>query len=273
VNEASIIGARDLFLHFGGESLLHPNFKDYLKYAIHCRDHGNIQRVGWIDNGMLFNHEIADLAVDLKVDAIGFSIDGIGSVNDAIRIGAKYSLIERNIKYLLEKRGSGLPEVFLSVCSYGKTEEQLMDLYREWVPYVDRITLIPSTSSGNTIDNKESYLKGSKIVKPPPFCSLPFDLMGVSWDGEVTGCCLDYAFKMKLGNASTESLKHIWHGSKFHALRKAVLANVFPPGSPCYGCEFWKINFEDKVEKILDSTATISYGYIYKSIKKQGSCN
>lgn len=146
-----------------------------------------------------------------------------------------------------------------------------MDLYREWVPYVDRITLIPSVSSDNSIDNKESFLKGGKTAKPPTFCSFPFYLMAISWKGEVTGCCLDYAFKLQLGNASTNSLKQIWHGSKYHALRKAALANAFPLGSPCYKCEFWKINFENKEEHILDSTAIIRYGYIYKTIRKQRS--
>jgi len=270
VRQASQLGVKELCLHFGGESLLHPKFEKYLRYAIYYRDNGRIERVSWIDNGMLFNRNIADLVVDLKVDGIGFSIDGIGPVNDKIRLGAKYSVIERNIKYLLKKRGiTGNPEVFLSMCSYGKTREQLMDVYREWTPFVDRITLIPSVSSENTIDNREIFLSDGKLAKPPVFCSFPFDVMAISWNGEVTGCCLDYSFKMKLGNATENSLKQIWRGPNYHALRKAVLANAFPVESPCYGCEFWKINFEDKEEPILDETATITYGYIYKSIRKK----
>jgi len=55
--------------------------------------------------------------------------------------------------------------------------------------------------------------------------------------------------------------------SNYHALRKASLKNVFPPG-PCHNCEFWKINFEPKEEQILDGKATMNYGYIYKTIKK-----
>ena len=55
VDEASKMGVKDVLLHFGGESLLHPQFKEYLKYAIDHRDHGGIQKISWIDNGMLFN--------------------------------------------------------------------------------------------------------------------------------------------------------------------------------------------------------------------------
>jgi len=270
VTQLSQMGIKSLCLHFGGESLLHPNFKDYLKHAIYHRDHGKIQNVSWIDNGMMFNQSIADLVVNLKVDAIGFSIDGIGQVNDNIRVGSNYSVIERNIKNLIERRNEAKkPEVFLSMCAYGKTKEQEMDVYREWTPFVDRITLIPSVSPDNTVDKKDAYLSGHKIAKPPAFCFTPFDGMAISWDGKVTACCLDYSFKMGLGDATKDSLKQIWHGSRYQTLRKAALANTFPVGSPCYRCEFWKINFKGEEEPILNGTATIRLGYIYKSIQKK----
>lgn len=267
IDEASKIGVKEVLLHFGGESLLHPQFKEYLKYAVERRNNGGIQRVSWIDNGMLFNEAIADLVVDLEVDAIGFSIDGVGELNDSIRLGAKYSVIERNIKYLLSKRDVK-PEVFLSMCSYGKNNDQIEEVYREWAPLVDRITIIPSIASDNSIDEREKYLKDSKLIKSSPFCNFPFELIAVSWDGKVTGCCLDYSFKLVLGDATQNSLTNIWRDSRFHALRIAALKNDFPPG-PCYKCEFWKINFEPKTEKILDGKAVLSYGYMYKTVKKK----
>ena len=104
VDQLSEMGIKTLYLHGAGESLLHPDFKDFLKYAISKRNHGGIQSVAWVDNGMLFNKGISDLVVDLQVDEINFSIDGVGEVNDKIRIGSKYSIIENNIKYLISKR-------------------------------------------------------------------------------------------------------------------------------------------------------------------------
>lgn len=266
IDEASALNVREVCLHFGGESLLHPQFTKFLKYAIEKRNQGGLARVSWIDNGMLFNEDIADLVIDLKVDGVGFSLDGIGELNDSIRLGAKYSIIERNIKYLLSKR-LNKPEVFLSVCSYGKNDDQLMDVYREWAQFVDRITLIPSMAADNTIDHEEHYLEGSELISPPPFCVYPFEVMAVSWNGVVTGCCLDYAFKLNLGDANTNSLKDIWHGSPYDSLRKTSLKKAFPPG-PCHKCEFWKINFKPKEEQILEGKATLGYGYIYKTVRR-----
>ena len=134
INQLSDMGVSVLCLHFGGESLVHPEFKKFLTYAIQKRDEGCIGSVGWTENGMLFNESIAELVVELKLDFINFSLDGIGQVNDNIRIGSKYSVIEKNIKYLINKRGSAKkPVVLLNMVDYGKTDEQKLDLFREWV--------------------------------------------------------------------------------------------------------------------------------------------
>ena len=270
VDQLSEIGVETLYLHFGGESLVHPDFKQFLTYAVTKRDQGRIGNISWIDNGMLFNHAISDLVIDLKVDSIGFSIDGVGETNDKIRIGANYPIIEQNIKYLIKRRGNAIkPEIHLSTCDYGKTEEQKLDLYREWVNFVDSITLIPSILPDNTWENRNEINSRFKMSTPPAFCSFPFETMAISWDGKVTGCCLDYVFKMELGDAKKESLKKIWLGPKYQALRIASLKNAFPNKSLCNKCDFWKINFEPNHKLILEGTATMDYGYIYRVIKRK----
>jgi MoaA/NifB/PqqE/SkfB family radical SAM enzyme len=268
VDQLSKIGVDSLCLHFGGESLVHPDFKEYLKYAVDHRDHGKIKKISWNDNGMLFDQSISDLVVDLKVDSITFSLDGVGEVNDSIRLGSNYSLIEKNIKYLINRRGAApKPEVHLGMCEYGKTEEQKMDVYRAWSHIVDGINLIPSIMPDNTWEHK----KNSSILKtidPPPFCISPFETMAIGWDGRVTGCCLDYVFNLDLGDATKMPIKDIWRGSKFRDLRRAAILNAFSVGSPCHGCEFWQINFNPREESILDGKALMEYGYIYRKIKK-----
>ena len=64
---------------------------------------------------------------------------------------------------------------------------------------------------------------------------------------------------MVLGDVTKESIKQIWRGSKFQNLRKAVTTNTFPVGSPCLGCEFWKVNFEPGHEFILNGKGRIEY--------------
>jgi radical SAM protein with 4Fe4S-binding SPASM domain len=274
INQLSDMEVEVLNLEFAGESLLHPDFKDLLKYAIHKRDHGKIGAVGWTDNGMLFNQSIADLVVQLKVDWINISLDGIGKVNDNIRLGSKYSVIEKNIKYLLEKRGpADKPTVLLNMVDYGKTEDQKLEFYREWVHLVDGIELIPSILPNNTWENKDSLPENIKTANPHAFCSIPLNTMIISWDGKVTGCCFDTNLDLALGDVNKDSLKKIWNSSKFQNLRKAVVTNTFPVDSPCYRCEFWKVNFEPLDELILDGKARIEYGGAIRKIRSTSKKN
>jgi radical SAM protein with 4Fe4S-binding SPASM domain len=269
VDQISEMGANCLYLHGAGESLLHPNFKDYLKYAISKRDQGKIKSVAWVDNGMLFNQSIADLVVDLKVDEINFSLDGVGKVNDTIRVGSIYSIIERNIKYLISKRGKNAkPKVTIGMVDYGKTEEQKSDVYREWTPFADSITLTPALLPDNSWGNKNDFLGSSLLDEQPPYCHVPFNMMIISWNGTVSGCCVDYCYKLKVGNALKEPLTQIWGGPKYQALRRAVLNKAYPVGSPCNKCDFWKINFVFTEKPILNGEATIEYRSMYRTVRK-----
>jgi MoaA/NifB/PqqE/SkfB family radical SAM enzyme len=270
IDQLSDIGVNTLFLQLGGESLLHPEFKEFLNYAIQKRDRD--QRIGmvlWTDNGMLFDKNIADTVVNLKVDSIYFSLDGIGQVNDNIRLGSNYSTIEKNIKYLLEKRGDAKkPSVEIYTVDYGKTEQEKMDLYRQWIHLVDQIVLIALIMPDNTVGNQTSFSNCIRTSPPAPFCKNPFTQMTISWDGKVSTCPMDYAFQMDLGDATKESLKEIWNGPKFQALRKATVLKTFPVGFPCYGCENWQISFKKKEEPILDGEAKIIYDNRYTKIQK-----
>lgn len=269
IDQLSEMNLDILNLQFGGESLIHPNFKDFLKYAIKKRDEGKIGAVGWTTNGMLFNQNVSDLVVSLKVDWVNFSLDGLGKVNDEIRLGSKYSIIEKNIKYLLEKRGSSKkPKVLINMVDHGKTEEQKMEFFDAWVPFVDEIELLPSIQSDNTWENKDFCSKNLKLYPPPAFCDIPLNTMIISWEGKVTFCCFDTNFRTILGDANKEPLKKIWNGTKYRNVRKAVLTNKSRDDSPCYGCEFWKVNFEHRSELILNGKAKMNFGYIYRRIQK-----
>ena len=48
VDEASLLGVNEICLHFGGESLLPPEFKEYLKYVV-IIEIKVVFRVSWIE--------------------------------------------------------------------------------------------------------------------------------------------------------------------------------------------------------------------------------
>jgi radical SAM protein with 4Fe4S-binding SPASM domain len=56
-------------------------------------------------------------------------------------------------------------------------------------------------------------------------CTLPWEVMTVTWNGDVVPCCYDYDAKMVLGNMGEQSLSEIWNGDKIQSIRKEFVAN------------------------------------------------
>jgi hypothetical protein len=241
INEFSELKLKDLYLHYGGESLLHPNFEEYLRYACEAR-RGGIKAVSWVDNGMLFNRDIADLVISLGVDQLCFSIDGLREVNDRIRLGSNYEKILENVTYLLSHRRAGKPTVVINTVDCDKTPKEVNDFLKVWTKLADFVLLAPTSDTENALEAPGSYYGGFS-TKQEPYCLYPFINMAVSWDGKVTGCCSDSEFALNLGDANTESLLAIWKGKRFKHLRKQLTSGNLNSGSPCFKCNFWRTVF------------------------------
>jgi len=269
VNQLAEMKVHTLLLNFDGESLLHPQFKQFLSYAIQFRDQGKIKAVGWIDNGMLFTRDVSDLVVELQVDFVTFSIDGIGKVNDNIRLGSSYSIIEENINYLLHKRGNGKkPEISLITVDYGKSKEDVLQLIQVWCSKVSRICLTPCTLPNYTLANPEGYF-GNRSTQKLPFCPFPFEYMAIRWDGRVAACCADGECQTNLGDATQHLLRKIWNNDNYKEFRRMALANSFPESLACHTCSFWETVFIPAIETILNGAAEIYYTSNRKIISKK----
>jgi MoaA/NifB/PqqE/SkfB family radical SAM enzyme len=264
IDEFAELNCRDIYLHGGGESLLHPNFKEFLTYACKVRGKG-IKEVGWVDNGTLFDKDTADLVISLGVDHVSFSIDGLGEINDKIRIGSNYEKIRENITYLLSHRRNGKPTVVINTVDCDKTQQEINNFLKVWTKLADCVCLVPTFNAENALQNPRAYFDGY-ATKQEPYCFFPFSNMTVCWDGKVTGCCADPVAATNLGNANTESLGNIWKGKEFKHFRKQLLTNNFDSGSLCTKCDFWREVFTPSCQK-LDGMKVYYEGYRKKFVK------
>jgi radical SAM protein with 4Fe4S-binding SPASM domain len=264
----------NISLEHAGESLLHSQFKTMLKNAIKMRNElGTETKVGWVDNGMLFTKEIAELVVSLEVDYVCFSLDGIGEVNDKIRLGSDYSTIEKNIKDLIEIRGKKTkPQIVINIVDYGKTEQEIRSVIESWAPLVDQVVVLPCiTTSLHQLAGEKYYADAGKreLMKKVPYCNSPFTFMAISWDGKVTACCNEFAFLMKLGNINNQSIEEIWNGKGYNEFRKMAITNKFTI-LPCNTCDYWKYEFVLSQEKFSPEISIFYEGRakIYRKIKQ-----
>lgn len=247
IHEFSQLKCDNIYLHFSGESLLHPNFKEFLTYACEMRGKG-IKTVGWVDNGTLFDRDIADLVTSLGVDHLTFSIDGLGDVNDRIRVGSNYEKIRENIEYLLSNRRNSKPAVFINTTDYDKTEQETNDFLKVWTKHADSVYLVSAFDADKSL-NRRAFFDGCETTQEP-YCSYPFNNLVVCWDGRVTGCCVPT--NHNLGNANSESLADIWRGKKFKQLRKQLVTRKFGSNTSCVKCDFWQTVFKPSIQELGD---------------------
>lgn len=263
VNELAELKLKELYLHYGGESLLHPNFEEYLRYACKVRGKG-IKAVGWVDNGMLFSRDVADLVIGLGVDQVCFSIDGIGEVNDRIRLGSNYEEILQNVTYLLAHRRNGKPSVIINSVDCDKTPKEIEDFLKVWTKLSDCVFLAPTFDAENALEAPKEYY-GGYSTRQEPYCFYPFINLAVSWDGKITGCCSDSEFALNLGDANVESLGAIWKGKRFRRLRKQLISGSLAPGSLCLKCNYWREVFTQPSQSI-DGMTVYFEGYKKKYV-------
>jgi radical SAM protein with 4Fe4S-binding SPASM domain len=263
VDELSQLKLNELYLHYGGESLLHPNFEEFLRYACNARV-GGVKTVGWVDNGMLFNRDIADLVISLDVDLLCFSVDGLGEVNDRIRLGSNYDEILQNITYLVSHRRNGKPSVVINTVDCDKTPQEIAAFLKVWTKLADCVFLAPTNDAENALEAPNVYYDGYS-TKLEPYCPYPFINMAVSWDGKVTGCCSDSEFALNLGDANKESLSDIWKGKEFRRLRKQLTSGNLNIHSPCFKCNYWRRAFTQQ-SQIQDGMRVCFEGYKKKYV-------
>ena len=233
VDELAELHVSNIDLNFGGESLLHPEFKAMLNYVLSKKQ--SFQSVGWITNGMLFSEDIANLVVASKLDWVTFSLDGLKELNDEIRKGSKYSLIEKNLLYLLDKRGTKIkPQISVNLTRTIQTNSYIDRFVNYWVDKVDRVVENPCF----TKELQYTDLKGFHTNKIG-YCGYPFSSMIIYWNGNVAPCCYDINGGNLMGNVVHDSIKKVWLNNNYRIMRCCCTKYGYYPRNICLRCHLW----------------------------------
>jgi short-subunit dehydrogenase/MoaA/NifB/PqqE/SkfB family radical SAM enzyme len=108
----------------GGEPLMQPRLFEWIGDA---KDAGC--EAGFLSNGMLLSEKVSRQVLDLGLNWIGFSIDGADAVTyNAIRKGADFDRLCRNIRYLTANRVGRYPHVRINFVIMKNNVHQLSDI-------------------------------------------------------------------------------------------------------------------------------------------------
>jgi len=239
IDELSTYGyTLTLLLFFAGESLLHKNFLEMVEYAASKRTF----KVGLNTNGMLLDDNLIKALINLETDQIRISLDGLGKINDSIRIGADYEVIRRNILDLVEERGDRRrPQIDLQLTWTTQSENDVMEFVRFWTEVVDHVWVTPWINENLRVVKPALFFAAARTEDQ--VCQWPFLNLAVLCNGDVVPCCYDLTGVNILGNVSKDTIANIWRGKQYKALRRAAASGTFSPQSLCYDCDVEKVGF------------------------------
>ena len=223
-----------ILTHGAGEPLLYPDLKELLNEASKIKH----LATGFMTNGMLLTEDMAKLLVDLQINSIAFSIDGVNpSTHDYFRRNADLKLIEKNVETLIdlkEQTGSDLPLLFFNMVGYPEILDQTDDYVAKWLPYAESVMIstFRPVGSRKLWDNSTTHTFKK--------CPLLYNQVVISINGDMGLCCEDINLDVPLGNVMESDIISIFNKSKnIKKYRKAHERKKISNLKLCSDCHVW----------------------------------
>lgn len=235
IDETCELGILYLELARYGESLLHPQIFEMVRYA---KEKG-FKNVGFPTNGLLLDETKAKEALDSGLDYITFSLDSLNKDDyEKIRVGGKFETAMENIGRLIDLKKSGgykKPNIAVTSVNMELTHAELKEFREYWKKRGADRTVIHSfiTYGGLTPD-----LSVNRWDTRVYACSQIWKILVVMWDGSATVCCADINCIINVGDAKKERIIDIWNGEKLRALRRMHINHEIEKLPLCNNCDY-----------------------------------
>jgi len=199
-----------------GEPFVHQNVYDMIKYA---KSKG-IKEVSSLTHGGRIDEEKFEQLIDLGLDWLTISFDGIGETYEKIRYPLKFSDMVKKIKNFQEikkRRKVVKPVIKVQTVwpAISKNPKEFYDIFNSITDQVASNPLIDYLSKDSDIIYEENFT-----------CPQLFQRLVIGSDGRVLLCANDEMSAHIIGNANEQSLYEIWHGDKLKKARESHIKHM-----------------------------------------------
>ena len=217
VDECVENGAFSIRLSWRGEPTLNPRFVQMARYA----KMAGIKDVSSLTNLLRLTPEMFEELVDVQMDWLTISFDGMGETYNRIRAPAKFDEAVEKIRQFSEikkKRKSKKPVVKVQgVWPAVKEDPQAFyDLFRG---VVDQVAVNP------LLDYLRKDDRGQIVYREKFTCPILWQRLAVGADGLVSLCIHDELSHHVIGNVNEQSIREIWNGPGLAAARRAHIGH------------------------------------------------
>lgn len=235
------------------EPLLVRNFKDHIR---NIKERGLTLAMN--TNGLTLADHMAQYMVDMKVDAVSFSIDATTKETlKAVRGIDKLEKLHAAVDRMLRIRGDNeLPRIGVSFTVQKENEHEREAFIEYWAHKVDFVRVGELFEDGRFPNVDVGELGERKA------CPALYSTMAIHANGNVSYCCLDGFGETNLGNVFEEGVEAVWNGEKFNEVRHNHETGQWDKVPFCKGCERWaSYGFEEEVRDGLLIRRSPEYTY------------
>lgn len=200
-------------------------------------------------NGLLLDEERVQRIIDLKIDSVKFSFQGIDELTyQEMRNNGSYTQLTDTIKLMYHMRGeSRTPYISVTTSTTYESDEDIDRFKKEIGQYCDEIDVGRTKMQHVDIDHMElaeerraiyiNYLKNEQgTMQRMTVCPEIWDKLSINWDGSVSACCQDYDNLMIVGNILEEDLPEIFMSAKEQAYREILRYDDYDKLILCRNC-------------------------------------
>ncbi|MCP4654377.1 MAG: radical SAM protein [bacterium] len=222
-----------------GETMLHRKWADLVGYAV---DKG-IRPIVMLTNGTLLNEANVERMLELAVDVVLISIDGVDpETYAAVRVGGDLRKVEANVRRLIERRGERRkPTLVMRIIRMQETREEIDAFFERWRPLLhpgDQIQINEYNDWAGKVEDHSVDGMAAQPGRSP--CRMLWRNLSVHADGKVSACCLDSEDELIVGDlAQGETIQDIWRGERLRALRRIHREGRFEELPICLKCKNW----------------------------------
>jgi radical SAM protein with 4Fe4S-binding SPASM domain len=211
-------------LHGYGESLVHPQFDELIRYA---EQRGVV--TGLSLNPIMLTDDVARRLLDAEPSLLYIALDGHDDASFAAIRGlpAAYIKSQANLLRFLERKKNmnSRTRVVLSMIDFHLNEASIERMREYWTKLdgLDDVRIkafVTFDGNAESVNRLASIQPAGGSMQRNVTCRWPWRSMSVLWDGDVVPCCYDFDKRYVIGNVASETLSSLWNGPRMQALRE-----------------------------------------------------
>ena len=229
---------------FRGESLMHPKFIDFIKYA----KQKGIGPIQIASNALLLNEKMQDKIIESGIDYISFSLDTLDKeVYKYSRQLGNLEISSKNVESMglkckeRKKKGLWAPTLQVSTINIDEYISGQKEFIEKWRQYVDVVRVYEQHDEKGRLVDPCIQKKIDVLCDRKP-CRKVFTDMIIYWDGRLALCNYDWDEKREIGNVLQTSLQEAWNSEVYEEIRKMHMSGMIDD-SICKDCHHWKIDY------------------------------